>query len=107
MGVTAVPAAGGVAAGPAVGSVLGVDLLHLVAVGLVAQEFLEGDEAGDGEGHEGGEDGLLGDEGDDDVGETQETDDLHLGGEQDGDEGTDDLLLLATTCGTRGKETCV
>ena len=64
---------------------------------LVGQEFLDGDEAGDGEGNEGGQEGLLGDESDDEVGDHHESGKLHLQTEKEGQEGLHQLLLLSTT----------
>uniref|UniRef100_A0A8D8QLJ7 Uncharacterized protein n=1 Tax=Cacopsylla melanoneura TaxID=428564 RepID=A0A8D8QLJ7_9HEMI len=59
-------------------------------------QFLDGDETRDGERDQGGEDGLLGDQSNDEVGENGEQLQLQFQTNDEGDELFDELLLLAT-----------
>lgn len=70
---------------------------------MVAGQLLDGDEPGDGQRDERSEDGLLGDQGDDEVGQDGEQTQFHFQSDDEGNEGFDQLLLLATACGRRDR----
>jgi hypothetical protein len=74
---------------------------HFVVWLMVLGQLLDGDESGDSQGDERGKDGLLGDQGDDEVGEDGEQTELHFETDDERDEGLDQLLLLATAWGRR------
>lgn len=60
---------------------------------LLREDTLETDEGGDGDGDQGYEDGLLGDQGDGEVGEGGEGAQFSLGDEEKGEDFLDELLL--------------
>lgn len=67
------------------------------SVVLLRQQFPDRDEPGDGQGDEGSEQSLLGDQGDYDVSESTESGELNLQPDQQGEESLHQLLLLATS----------
>lgn len=73
------------------------------SVVLLAHELLDGNEAGDGQGDDRSQEGLLGDESDDEIGQNEEAYKFHLDTNENWEKRLEKLLLLTSTYGTRNK----